>query len=73
DDAPIEQQPAAVSPWRKSLTRSIDETREELKQANASLVRVQKSAADRTARREKILQSLSRAEAALNTLRQAQP
>lgn len=72
DEAPNEQHPAAATPWRKSLTRSIDETRDELKQANASLVRIQKSATDRTARHEKISQSLSRAEAALNTLRQAQ-
>lgn len=63
--------PGDAPQWRQSLMRSIDETREELKQANASLVRVQKSADNRSARHEKISASLLRAEAALNTLRQA--
>lgn len=61
--------------WRKALIRSIDETREELKQANASAGHLSRSvstgAASRKERRQKISDTLSRAEALLNELRQA--
>ncbi|MFC2952104.1 XrtA/PEP-CTERM system-associated ATPase [Marinicaulis aureus] len=62
--------------WRIALTRSIDETRDELKRAHSNVVELTRSVGagekDRKARREKIAASLGRAEALLDAMRSAE-
>lgn len=57
---------------RKPLRRTIEETRDELKQAHGNVVRLAKAVETARDRRANIAQSLSRAEALLSELRQAQ-
>ncbi len=61
--------------WRKSVARSIDEARGELKQAHASMQRVRSSLSEaddkRDESRETITASLSRAEILLDEIRSA--
>ncbi len=66
-DAP---QPA---PRRRGLRGTLDEARDELKQANGKVVRLVSAAEKSRARRADIAQSLSRAESLLSELRQARP
>lgn len=62
--------------WRGALTKSVDEIREELKEANANIVRLKNAASSaktrRQERREKIAESLARADSLLNEIREAQ-
>ncbi len=62
--------------WRTALTRSIDETRDELKRAHSNVVDLTRSVSvgekERRARREKIAASLGRAEALLDAMRSAE-
>lgn len=62
--------------WSKALLKSVDETREELKEANTNIGRLKSAAAEtkgaRKERREKIAEGLARADALLNEIRQAQ-
>jgi len=67
---------AGTPQWRASLTRSIEETREELKLANNNVVHLTRSvaasAAQRAERRRKISESLDRADHLLVEMREAQ-
>lgn len=66
---------ASAPQWKDSLVQSIDETRDELKEANANVVRLSKSISareqTRKERRKKIADSLARAEGLLVALRKA--
>ena len=75
------QQPAAedgatMSSKRNSLARSIEETREELKLANANVVSISRAAKQvgerRAERRKKIAETLDRADQLLVAMREAQ-
>jgi general secretion pathway protein A len=61
--------------WRKSVISSIHDTRDELKEAHASVLRLRKTMSEIDARRDgnraRIVASLSRAETLLNELRDA--
>ncbi|MBT8473386.1 MAG: hypothetical protein KJN99_12330, partial [Marinicaulis sp.] len=61
--------------WRTSLIRSIDNTRDDLRQAHASVDRLRTSLADmknrRAEKRKKAIKSLARAETILSELRDA--
>ncbi|WP_425407846.1 XrtA/PEP-CTERM system-associated ATPase [Hyphococcus sp.] len=62
--------------WRQGLMKSVDETREELKEANANIVHLKNAASGRKKnsdeRRQKISDGLARAEALLEEVRAAQ-
>lgn len=62
--------------WRQAVLKSVDQTREELKEANANVVRLRRAAAEtsekRAENRRKAAENLSRAEALLQQLRKAQ-
>lgn len=62
--------------WRAALTKSVDETRDELKEANANITRLKNLVAEaKTAsreRRKKIANNIARAESLLNEIRKAQ-
>lgn len=60
-------------PMRKPLARILEETRDELKQANGHVMRLVRASQAARERRAAIAQSLSRVETLLNGLRQAQP
>ncbi len=74
DDAPPTA-PKGKGGWRKTVARSIDEARGELKQAHASMQRVRCSLEEaddkRDESRETISKSLSRAESLLDEIRSA--
>ncbi len=57
---------------RKTMLRTIEDAREDLKQANGNIVRLTKSANAGRKRRANIAEGLQRAETLLNELRQAQ-
>ena len=67
---------AAESPGRKSLIKSIEETREELKRANANVITLNRAVSEsserRADRRRRIAESLERAENLLIDMREAQ-
>lgn len=73
---PGEAANAADSPGRKTLIKSIEETREELKRANANVITLNRAVAEaserRADRRRKIAESLERAENLLIDMREAQ-
>ncbi len=62
--------------WRQTLIRSIDETREELKRANSNVVNITRTVTSKESRskerRQKIAETLGRAESLLIELRQVQ-
>lgn len=61
----------AAPPKRKSLRGTLDEARDELKQANGNVVRLVRAAQTARERRARLAQNLSRAESLLNELRRA--
>ncbi|GJL91497.1 XrtA/PEP-CTERM system-associated ATPase [Hyphococcus sp.] len=67
---------SATPQWRDSVARSIEETREELKLANANVISVTRSVTDSASqcaeRRRKISETLDRADLLLVELREAQ-
>ncbi|MEZ5892823.1 MAG: XrtA-associated ATPase [Parvularculaceae bacterium] len=72
-DADTDMDSTDAPHWRRALVRSIDETREELKEANANVIRLTRSVTDgdnrRKERRARITDSLTRAESLLDRLR----
>ncbi len=76
EDALLASDAADGPQWRSALTRSIDETREELKRAHSNVVdltrTVSASEQTRSERRRKIADSLGRAEALLDAMRAAE-
>ena len=67
---------ADMPQWREALLKSVDQTREELKEANANVVRLRRASVEasekRAENRRKAAENLSRAEALLQELRKAQ-
>ncbi|WP_375200961.1 XrtA/PEP-CTERM system-associated ATPase [Hyphococcus sp.] len=76
DDALLASAAADGPQWRSALTRSIDETREELKRAHSNVVDLTRTVGageqTRSERRQKIADSLGRAEALLDAMRAAE-
>ena len=62
-----------VKEWRKSIVKSINETRNELKEAHSNVSRIRRQLADndrrRTERKNQIMASMARAESLLSEIR----